>query len=150
MSKRGYPIWWDTTITIYNKFEDPQTHIVTWFRKVLSDCFWKASGDTVMIGQISVDTKAILCRIPKDSSFMERFEWEHLPNDQMGDYVTLGLGDILVKGEVLDEIDEYTAGQRSTDLLSKYRTSQRCMEVEEFAVNTGLGRNNEHYLVRGK
>lgn len=150
MSKRGYPIWWDTTITIYNKFEDPQTRIVTWFRKVLSDCFWKASGDTVMIGQIAVDTKAILCRIPKDPSFMERFEWEHLPNDQMGDYFTLGLGDILVKGEVSDEIDEYTAGKRSTDLLSKYRTSQRCMEVEEFAVNTGVGRNNEHYLVRGK
>ena len=35
-----YPIWWNTTITIYNKYEDPQTHVITWFRKVVNGAFF--------------------------------------------------------------------------------------------------------------
>lgn len=146
----NYPIWWDTTVTIYNKYEDPQTHVVSWFRKVVEGCFWKSSGDRVSVGTVVIDSKATLCRIPKNPKFLERYEWEQLPNDQMSNYFTLGLEDIVVKGEVFDVIDEYTSGHRSTDLLNKYKTSQRCFEVQEFANNTGIGRNNEHYFVRGK
>lgn len=150
MSKPGYPIWWETTITLYNRYDDPQTDVVTWFRTVITDCFWKASGDKVSIGQVTLDSKSVLCRIPKDSKFMEKFDWVKLPNDQMGNYFTLGIGDIIVKGECLDEIDEYTQGKRSSELLDKYRPYQKCMEVDELAINVGMGRNNEHYYVRGK
>lgn len=145
-----YPIWWDTTITIYNKYEDPQTHVITWYSHPLSGCFWKASGDIVNVGSVVLDSKSILCRIPKDEAFLEKFDWEQLPNDQMSNYFTLGIGDIIVKGEVSDVIDEYTSGHRSSDLLSKYKPSQRCFEIAEFANNTGIGRNNEHYFTRGK
>lgn len=145
-----YPIWWDTTITIYNKYEDSQTHVVLWFRHVLRNCFWKYTGDKVSVGTVVLDTKSVVCRIPKDAQFLEKYEWQRLPNDQMADYFTIGLGDIIVKGEVTDEIDEYTAGNRSSDLLEKYKNLQGCMEIEDFSINTGLGRNNEHYLTRGK
>ena len=144
------PIWWDTTITIYNKYEDPQTHVVSWYRSVVSGCFWKASGDKVSVGSVELNSKSILCRIPKDSRFLEKFDWEQLPNDQMSAHFTLGLEDIIVKGEVSDVINEYADGHRSTDLLDKYKPSQRCFEIEEYSNNTGAGRNNEHYFVRGK
>lgn len=149
MSKQGYPLWWDTTVTIYNKAEDPQTNIVTWYRTVLPDCFWKYAGNQVTIGEVVLDTKSILCRIPKDSRFLERHEWLSLPNDQKGNFFTVGQGDIIVKGEVTEEINEYESGHRSTDFLAKYRMLQGCMEVREFAINAGAGRNNEHYFVRG-
>lgn len=150
MSKAGYPIWWETTITLYNRYEDPQTNIVRWYRTKISDCFWKASGDKVSIGQVVLDSKSVLCRIPKDPKFLERDDWVQLPNYQMQDFFTLGIGDIIVKGDCQDEIDEYTQGRRSTDLLNKYRPFQKCVEIEELAINVGTGRNNEHYYVRGK
>ena len=150
MSKPGYPVWWDTTLTIYNKYEDPQTDVISWYRTVVTDCFWKASGDKVFIGQVVLDSKSVLCRIPKDTRFLERYDWVKLPNDQMANYFTMGIGDIIVKGECTDEINEYVPGQHATDLLDKYRPYQKCVEVDEFAINVGVGRNNEHYLVRGK
>ena len=150
MSKAGYPIWWETTITVYNRYEDPQSDVVTWFRTVITDCFWKASGDKVSIGQVELDSKSVLCRIPKDSKYMDRYDWVQLPNDQMSNYFTLGIGDIILKGNVNEEINEYVSGKRSSDILDKYRSFQKCMEVQNFAINTGTGRNDEHYYVRGK
>ena len=150
MSKPGYPIWWDTTITIYNKYVDPQTQVISWFKHVVNDCFWKLEGATVKVGDTTLDSKAIICRIPKDELYHTKMDWLQLPNDQMDDYFTLGQGDIIVKGECEEVIDENTKGHRSTDLLSKYRIYQAVMEITEFTEDTGIGRNNEHYFVRGK
>lgn len=150
MSKPGYPIWWDTTVTIYNKYTDAQTQLTRWYRNVITDCFWKLDGNTVQVGDVTLDSKSIICRIPKDDTFLEKQEWINKPNDEKGNYFTIAQGDIIVKGTCDDEIDEYTRGHRSTDLLSKYRTYQACMEITEFSNNTGVGRNNEHYFVRGK
>lgn len=63
-------------------------------------------------------------------------------------YFTVGLGDIIVKGEVADSIDEYVSGKRSSDLLQKYKM-QGCIEVQKVAINTGGGRNSPHYYVEG-
>ena len=148
MSK--YPIWWDTAITVYNKYVDNQTNVVQWFRTVLTDCFWQLSGAEVSVGNVRLDSKSIVCRIPKNPDFLEKQDWIKIPNDQMSEYFTLATGDIIVKGACAEEIDEYTKGHRSTDLLSKYREYQACMEITEFTNNTGIGRNNEHYFARGK
>lgn len=150
MSRAGFPIWWDTTVTVYNKYIDAQTQLVRWYRHVITDCFWKLDGSTVRIGDVTLDSKSIICRIPKDESFLEKQDWIQLPNDQMELYFTLAPGDIMVKGECMDEIDEYTSGHRSSDLLGKYRQYEACMEITDFTNNTGIGRNNEHYLTRGK
>lgn len=150
MSKPGYPIWWETTVTVYNKYKDPQTQLVRWYRTVITDCFWKLAGNTVQVGDVMLDSKSIVCRISKDDRFLEKQEWINKPNDERGNYFTVAQGDIIVKGVCADEIDEYTRGHRSTDLLGKYREYQACMEITEYSNNTGIGRNNEHYFVRGK
>lgn len=150
MAKKGYPIWWDSTVTIYNKFVDKQTDITLWFRNVIPDCFWQLSGTEVNVGGTVLDAKHIVCRIPKDDRHLDKQDWVQQPNDQMANYFTLGQGDIIVKGECDFEIDEYTKGHKSTDLLGKYRDYQACMEITECSNNTGIGRNNEHYLAIGK
>ena len=43
----NYPSWWDTTITIYNKYENTQTQLVVWHKHVLHNCFWKYTGEKV-------------------------------------------------------------------------------------------------------
>ena len=144
----SYPIWWDTTITIYNKYEDKQTQLVRWYRHVIDKCFWKASNNKVSINDTVIDSSNILCRIPKQGNYLEKFDWVALPNDTMEEYFTLGQGDIIIKGEVDFEIDEYVKGKRSTDLLEKYKY-KGCMQIDQFSDNTGIGRNNEHYYVTG-
>ncbi len=146
----GYPLWWDTTLTLYNKYVDPQTQIVSWFRTVLENCFWKATGSIAVVNDVALDTEGVICRIPKDDTFLEKYAWVELPNDQMSEYFTLGTGDIIIKGDVPDEINEYQKGHRSTDLLAKYKDLRGCIEIQEISINTGVARNEEHYWVRGK
>ena len=142
--------WWNTTVTIYNKFTDPQTNIVRWYRHVVHNAFWRDEGNEITIGNVVLKTDDIICRIRKDDAFLEKHLWIKKPNDEMQNYFTLGAGDIIVKGEVDDEIDEYTAGMRSTDLKKKYKDLQGCMEIRIWANNTGGGRGNEHYYTSGK
>ena len=145
----NYPSWWDTTITIYNRYEDPQTQLVTWHRCVVNGCFWKYTGNKVVVNNVVLETNNIICRIRKDKRFLEKHEWVNIPNDKMKNYFTLGQGDIIVKGEVEDEINEYRSGTRSSDLKTKYKSLQGCMEIQEFSNNTSGGRGNEHYFVKG-
>ena len=145
----NYPSWWNTTVTIYNKYTDPQTQLVTWYRTVVDGAFWKYAGNKVYVGNTVLETKDIICRLRKDDRFRERHEWVAIPNDNMNNYFTLSQGDIIVKGNVSDTINEYASGLRSTDLKKKYKALQGCLEVQEWANNTGGGRGNEHYYVKG-
>lgn len=145
----SYPIWWDTDVTIYNKHEDAQTHEITWYRHVVNGAFWKDVHDKVEIGNSVLETNKIICRIRQDASFKEKYLWEQIPNDQKSDFFTLGQGDVLVKYEVDDVIDEYQDGHRSSDVIAKYKALQGCMEVDMVGINVGRGRCRPHYRVDG-
>lgn len=145
----NYPIWWDTTLTVYNRYVDPQTQVIKWYRHVIPNCFWKYTGDKITINEVSIETNSTICRIPEQADFMEKYLWVALPNDQMGDVFTLGLKDIIIRGEVDDEIDEYVSGKRSNEVLDKYEPLRGAIEVQEVINNTGIGRNNPHYYVKG-
>lgn len=144
-----YPIWWDSELTVYNKYTDPQTQITTWHRTVLSNCFLKSAGNKISIGNTVLDTNDIICRIPESDRFRNKHEWVEIPNDLMSNYFTLGVGDIIVFGNVDDEINEYQSGKRSTDLINRYKDMQGCLEIQQVSNNTGIGRGNPHYYVRG-
>ena len=144
-----YPVWWDTTLTIYNKYEDPQTQIISWYRHTVNNCFWKDVGNKVVVNDVTIETNNIICRIPKDDRFLEYYQWIENPNDTMDNFFTLHTGDIVVKGEITDTINEYRSGQRSTDFLKKHKALQGCLIIEEVGINVGPGRCNEHYFVKG-
>ena len=144
-----YPPWWSETVTIYNRYEDEQTHLISWYSHVVSGCFWKYVGEKISIGETIMETNNTICRIPENADYKPRYEWNELPNDEMSNYFTLGKDDIIVLGEVSDIIDEYTKGSRSTDLIAKYKKLQGCMTIEQYADNTGTGRGQKHYYVRG-
>lgn len=145
MSK--YPEWWNTTITLYNKYEDPTSRIRTWYKTVIHNCFWKYTGNKIVVGETLLETNTTLCRIPAHPDYLEQYKWAEEEDKSVK--FTLSPGDIIVKGEVEEIIDEYTAGYRSSDILAKYKKLQGCMVVDQCAVNTGLGRGMEHYYVRG-
>lgn len=145
-----YPAWWSTTVTLYNKYEDKQTHVVTWYRHVIDGVFWKYAGNKVTVNDVTLETNDIICRLRRDDdNFKEDYLWVGLPNDQKSNFYTLHAGDIIVKGEVDDNIDEYTSGYRSTDFIKKYKSLQGCMEIDTVAINVGPGRGQEHYYAKG-
>ena len=139
-----YPVWWDTTVTLFNKYEDSKGE-VTWYKTVLTGCFWKYETDYQRVDNATQMTKVLLCRVRKSSDFLENYVWEE--ESSKDSYFTFNDGDILIKGEVEDTINEYTTGQRASDLLKKYK--DRCAEITECRINVGAGRVCEHYLVRG-
>ena len=144
-----YPAWWDTSITVYNRYEDALTHVVTWYKTQLTGNFWQYICDKVNIGETVLETEKIICRIPENDKFLEKYQWVALTNDKMADYFTLGVDDIIVKGAVDDVIDEYTAGRRSSDLIEKYKALQGCMEIKSVSNNTETGRGMPHYKATG-
>lgn len=144
-----YAPWWETTVTIFNRYEDTQTNVVRWYKRTVKGTFWKNVRNKVTIGDVTIDSNNVICRIREDANFKEPHEWMQLPNDEKGDYFTLGRGDIIIKGEVDDEINEYVKNQRSSDLLAKYKMLQGCMQIEDVGINTGTARNNPHYYVSG-
>lgn len=145
MSK--YPEWWNTTVTIYNKYEDPATRKITWYKYILHNCFWKYTGNKIVVGETTLETNNTLCRLPAHPEFLERHIWNDTQDKSMN--FTLGIGDILIKGEIADEIDEYASGYRSSDILTKYKKYGECMSILQFADLTGAGRHPEHYYIRG-
>lgn len=145
-----YPIWWDTPITVFNKFTDSETDVITWQKTQIENCFWKHNVDRIAINQTVIESSNIICRIPKQDNFIEKFEWMQKPNDEMSNYFTLGVGDIIVKGHVDDAINEYEKGYRSNDLIAKYKDLQGCFQIQEVHINTGLGRCLPHYYAKGE
>lgn len=154
MSDFPFP-WWDKTITVYNKFVDPTTQRVSWYRTVVENCFWKAQNIIFNMGRYGVsqigvltENKTITCRIPKNEKYLAKKEWRELENKS--EYFTLANKDIIVLGEVEDVIDEYVAGQRSTDLIAKYTEDDACLEIDAYVDNVQTGVGLEHYRITGK
>jgi hypothetical protein len=143
----NYPEWWNATITVYNKYEDPTTRRITWYKTVLQNCFWKYTGNKIVVGETAIETNTTICRIPVNPAFLENYQWND--TEDKSEHFTFGTGDILVKGEVTDEIDEYASGFRSSDILTKYKKRGECMVIDRCAINVGPGRGLEHYYVKG-
>lgn len=146
----NYPSWWDSTVTIYNKYTDPATKRVTWYPHVVHDCFWKRSDLQILRNTMAIESDSTICRIRVNSLFLPDYVWKDLTDEGKTSYFTLGVGDIIVNAEVDDEIDEYTPGKRSSDLVEKYKRAQDCLVIEKSTITVGGGRGLEHYHVRGK
>lgn len=97
---------------------------------------------------IVLETKEIICRIPQQENYLPKREWLALSNKE--DYFTLFNEDIIVLGEVEDEIDEYTAGKHSTDLVTKYKQYDECLIIDAYVDNVQTGVGLAHYRVTGK
>lgn len=147
MSNFPFP-WWDKTITIYNRYVNPTNQRVSWYRTVVKECFWKCTNTVYVSGNnAAFNTKAIICRIPKNKRFVDKQAWKAL--DDKTTRFTLGNGDIIILGEVNDVIDEYVAGLHSTDLLTKYKEFDACLQVDTYVIDDYTGVGLEHYKVIG-
>ena len=145
-----YPKWWDTDITVFTKYTNPLTKRITWHKYQFTGCFWKYTGAQIRVNTTTLESDSTTVRIPKQDNYLDKYEWISLTESEMNNYFTLGVGDIIVKGVVSDDIDEYSNGHRSTDLLSKYSQYNACIQIVNLTIDTGIGRVAEHYHIQGK
>lgn len=143
----NYPKWWDATITLYNKYINPDTKEISWYRHILENCFWKDTNNREIIQDMVLETNYIICRIPKNDLYLPRYEWVNLEDKSQN--FTFGVGDILVDGSIEEDIDEYSKDMRSSDFLKRHKDIYGCMTIQRFQDDTGSIRNNPHYYIRG-
>ena len=144
-----YAPWWDDTITLYNKYIEPGTNRVSWYRHVISDCFYKHTVEKLTVGKTTIDSDSTICRIRVSDKFIDKKSWVNLSPAEKSERFTLGAGDIIVADETDFEIDEYVSGKRSSDLIKANKEWPGCFTIESININVGGGRGNEHYHVRG-
>ena len=144
-----YPVWWDTTITIYNKYTDPTTQVVSWFRHTIDGCFWDNTPLQTTAGTAQIAENDVLCRIRENPIYKPKMQWNALTTDEKAQFFTLGGGDIVVKGSVDDVITDQR-DHRANDLISKYKDYQGCITIKRYSENVGAGRCMPHYYVVGE
>ena len=140
-------MFWDKTITLYNKCEDEQTGYIRWFRHTLANCFVKNTNNKVNVGGVQLQTNDTIIRIPIQENYLPPYEWEQMPNDIKPLKLTIKPGDLILFGNINDSIDEYTAGHRSSDLIAKYK-DMGSVFVNSININDFV--MGEHYFVRGE
>lgn len=123
----NYPEWWENKVTLYHKEEDSATHVVSWTKTVYSNCFWHTVTRRTLVDGNVVDLRKAVVRIP-------------------GTSFNINDGDIIVKEEISDVINEYQTGSRSTDLVNKYK-QQGCIKVQFFKLNTMSGFSSPHCYI---
>lgn len=140
-------MFWNRTITLYNKHEDEQTGLIRWYRRSLNNCFYKSTNNTINIGGVQLQTDDNIIRIPEQPNYLPPYKWLQVPNDEKSQVFTLKGGDLIILGDVSEDIDEYTQGRRSTDIIKKYSLLG---SVFIKSVNSNDFMPGAHYLVRGE
>lgn len=137
---------WNKTVTLYNRCEDEQGQ-VCWYRHKLDNCFYKATYGKANSGGVQSDTTNYIIRIPQQNNFLSPYDWLKLSDSLKGNYITLQGGDLIFLGSVDEDIDEYTQGRRSSDLIAKYHALGSVL-VKSVNINVDLP--GAHYLVKGE
>lgn len=132
------------TLTLYNRVRnvgaDGRT-AESWRRRVLTGCSWVRAHERVRDEGIVRYAESVACRIPASADYLPPGDWD-AQGAPPGKF-TLAAGDILVRGEVDDEIG---AGLSAAELVKKYARSGAAI-VQSVKENTHLG-PLAHYVAR--
>ena len=128
----SYPAWWNKTVTIYNRFEDTDG-FVTWYRTVLPGCFVKTVPVFAVSGDTSTEKPQTTVKIRKSEAYMPSAEWIKDEHERDSGF-TIQNGDIIVMGNISDDIDEYESGKRSIDFICRHKMIG-CITVNLFSIN---------------
>lgn len=126
----------NSTITLYNLFASSDGDI--WKKTVLQNCFARVEIIKSVSGNELSMASSFTVRIPASESYLPYENWAAA--NCVG--WTLRAGDIVVIGEVRDEI---TPEKNAVQLLAKYKS--RAFKIREFADNSIHAQ--PHYKVVG-
>lgn len=135
------------TITVFNciRGRDNLTKKDIWTRTVLHDCFYKFVQVRVDDGKIAKTVGTYTARIPESEQYLPYREFAKLSDEERGKNFTFNLGDIVVKGECLEEITGKTPNT-ATEVLDRLQPD--AFVITAFSDNTSHP-CAKHYRVGG-
>lgn len=139
--------YWNDTITLYNKFEDTQTGVISWHRHTVEGCFVKRTNNRIKVGGVQKQSDYTIIRIPEQENYLPPHKWAELSANDTTKYMTLQSGDLVFLGNINDEMNERSEGRRSNDIIAKHQALGSVF-IKSVNINTDL--LNAHYYVRGE
>lgn len=143
------PHWWNDKITLYNAYTDTSTGqaIIKWNKTQLDNCFYGRAEKQSISGLTLVSNDRIIARIPFSKNYRSPTNeigigFYSIPNDQIKNYFTLNVDDIIVNGWIDDNIPDRNSGAFITN-NPLYRG--RHFRVMSASDNTKL-KNTAHYF----
>lgn len=136
-----YPRWWNTSLTVFNRVFDPDTKATTWQKTILQNCFYLQNSGLARSGVEIRANDNYVVRIPANEAYIPQAEWETMQSGQEGRF-TLAPGDLIFKGEILDEIESGSGNS----LLEQYKPD--CFKIQSVYDGTGYGVLG-HYMAEG-
>lgn len=120
------------SVTVYHQVkkldETTKRNVIQWIRTVYHDCFFGTTTAQALNGTTLSVADSYTVRIPAGASVSP-----------------IGPGDIVIKGEVFDEVSD-VAGSRASDLLNRYKPNS--FTVRAYSDNTKL-KYGAHYKLIG-
>ena len=68
-------MFWNKTITLYNKYEDKDSGTIKWYRHKLEGCFYKVTNNKVNVGNVQMTTDDNIIRIPEQMNYLPPYKW---------------------------------------------------------------------------
>ena len=133
--------FWNKTLTVYTKYFDEETKTATWYRYVLTDCFFARTNKARFASPELYRESENLARIPAQENYVPYAEWCAMSDEER----TASFSEAPEKSIVfLGEIGEDITDGRGTALRKKYPES---FAVGEFRDNTAFALS--HYYAEG-
>ena len=138
---------YNETITVYNciRGKDNLSKKDIWIRTVLHDCFYKSSIARTDNGKNAKMENTYTARIPASEQYTPYRDFSKLAEEERNGRFTFNLGDIVVRGECLEEITSQTPNTAS-EVLD--RLKPEAFLVTAFSDNTSHP-CAKHYRVGG-
>lgn len=136
------------TITLYNRYcgkDEYGKTLTIWVRHIVESCCFGKSDKAITVGNVTIGSDDCIVQIPEDSDYLEPWEWASLPDEKLAGHFTVNVGDVVIGGEVADEI---ATSETPSALLQKYAGIS--FTANFAANNTGVGVPLGHYALGGK
>lgn len=109
------------TITIFNKLKAGDNDgAEVWYKTILKNCFFKVSTHVSQLDVQATLSSTYTARIPDNPNYINYQQWKSLGEESRGAFFTVSEGDIIVLGEIDDDITG-EPGETATEILRKYK-----------------------------
>lgn len=134
------------TVTIWNRWRNPDTSKDEWYRHVINRCTWDVKIVRALVGDGAAIASTYNVRIEENASYRDRRAWEDLNADGKVEFFTLSPGDLAALGNADFEI---TGMKPYTESDAKKKFAPDIFTIRAVKDNAKPYMMGRHYRIEG-